>query len=292
MRPAGTESMSEEQPLEIVTRDSMIGTGVVNGLGAMNGAHDLGGQRTASVPWSRSRTEPVFHDEMGAPRLPRPERLHRLPRDVEHRHGHGTRGADAARRVPGDEPHEHWLWGLSISLVERGLLTRDEIEARVAAVRRDGETQPSPAWTPAEGMCASYGPVSRNARWSTGNPFRVDADILRASRWGRRAHAEQPSARPHAPARYARAKRGVIDRDHGVFGSPTRTRPVATRSPSTASVRFTARASCGDRRRRETEFIHIDLWDDYPTPHEARADNPAGSACRRRGPGLPRPLGS
>src|SRR5438128_4256235 len=33
-RPAGTESMSEEQLAEIVTRDSMIGTGVVNGLSA------------------------------------------------------------------------------------------------------------------------------------------------------------------------------------------------------------------------------------------------------------------
>ena len=34
MRPAGTEGMNEEQLAEIVTRDSMIGTGVVNGLSA------------------------------------------------------------------------------------------------------------------------------------------------------------------------------------------------------------------------------------------------------------------
>ena len=34
MRPAGTEGMNEEQLAEIVTRDSMIGTGVVHGLSA------------------------------------------------------------------------------------------------------------------------------------------------------------------------------------------------------------------------------------------------------------------
>jgi len=34
MRPAGTEGMNEEQLAEIVTRDSMIGTGVVNGRSA------------------------------------------------------------------------------------------------------------------------------------------------------------------------------------------------------------------------------------------------------------------
>jgi len=32
--------------------------------------------------------------------------------------------------------YEHWLWGLERLLVEKGLLTRTEIEARVAELRR------------------------------------------------------------------------------------------------------------------------------------------------------------
>jgi len=32
--------------------------------------------------------------------------------------------------------YEHWLWGLEHLLVERGLLTREELEARVAVLRR------------------------------------------------------------------------------------------------------------------------------------------------------------
>ena len=43
----------------------------------------------------------------------------------------------AAARQRGDTTttyYEHWLWGLEHLLVERGLLTRGEIEARVAAL--------------------------------------------------------------------------------------------------------------------------------------------------------------
>jgi nitrile hydratase len=32
--------------------------------------------------------------------------------------------------------YEHWLWGLEHLLVEKGLLKREEIEARVAELRR------------------------------------------------------------------------------------------------------------------------------------------------------------
>jgi nitrile hydratase len=32
--------------------------------------------------------------------------------------------------------YEHWLWGLERLLVEKGLLTRAELEARVAELRR------------------------------------------------------------------------------------------------------------------------------------------------------------
>ena len=45
MRPKGTEGWSEEQLAELVTRDSMIGTGFPKtaGLAIMNGVHDMGG---------------------------------------------------------------------------------------------------------------------------------------------------------------------------------------------------------------------------------------------------------
>ena len=63
MRPAGTEGWSEEQLAELVTRDSMIGTGLPRRpeeARSMNGVHDMGGMdgfgKVEPEP-----NEPVFH---------------------------------------------------------------------------------------------------------------------------------------------------------------------------------------------------------------------------------------
>ena len=65
MRPAGTEGWSEERLADLVTRDSMIGTGLPkqpHEVALMDGAHDMGG-----VPWSGpvepEPNEPPFHAE-------------------------------------------------------------------------------------------------------------------------------------------------------------------------------------------------------------------------------------
>ena len=58
MRPAGTEGLDEAALAELVTRDSMIGTGLP--LRAMNGPQDLGGQ-VGFGPVAPEPDEPVFH---------------------------------------------------------------------------------------------------------------------------------------------------------------------------------------------------------------------------------------
>ena len=60
MRPAGTDGWSEERLAELVTRDSMIGTGLPGSRRRMNGAHDMGGDAWASARCSRSRTSRCF----------------------------------------------------------------------------------------------------------------------------------------------------------------------------------------------------------------------------------------
>ncbi len=64
MRPAGTEDWSEEQLAELVTRDSMIGTGLteVAERFEMNGAQDMGGVHGFG-PVEPEPNEPVFHAE-------------------------------------------------------------------------------------------------------------------------------------------------------------------------------------------------------------------------------------
>ena len=66
MRPAGTEGWSEEQLAELVTRDSMIGTGFPKTpeRAVMNGVHDMGGMdgfgKVEPEP-----NEPMFHARVG-----------------------------------------------------------------------------------------------------------------------------------------------------------------------------------------------------------------------------------
>ena len=64
MRPEGTEGMSEEALADLVTRDSMIGTGLAlhPEAVAMNGAQDLGGMMGFG-PIAIEQDEPWFHAE-------------------------------------------------------------------------------------------------------------------------------------------------------------------------------------------------------------------------------------
>ena len=62
-RPAGTETLSEEQLAVLVTRDAMIGVAKVVRTGRseeMNGIHDMGGMHGMG-PIERETDEPVFH---------------------------------------------------------------------------------------------------------------------------------------------------------------------------------------------------------------------------------------
>jgi len=63
--------------------------------------------------------------------------------------------------------------------------------------------------------------------------------------------------------RYARAKRGVIERDHGVFVFPdTWAHNQGAKPQHVYSVRFTARELWGGHAA-ERDTLRLDLWDDY-----------------------------
>ncbi len=66
--------------------------------------------------------------------------------------------------------------------------------------------------------------------------------------------------------RYARGRRGTIDRDHGVFVFPDTNAELAGETPQHVySVRFSARELWGDDASPH-DAIYIDLWDDYLDP--------------------------
>jgi nitrile hydratase len=100
----------------------------------MNGAHDLGGMHGMG-PIVREENEPVFHHEW-----------ERRAFAITLAAGFlGEWNLDMTRYARENMPpaeylastyYEHWLYGLEWLLAQRGLVTAEEIEARVAALRR------------------------------------------------------------------------------------------------------------------------------------------------------------
>jgi nitrile hydratase beta subunit len=230
----------------------------------MNGAHDLGGMHGFG-PVEPEPNEPVFHTEWE-------RRVFALTVSTGFL---GRWNIDMSRHsrelMPPAEYlatsyYEHWLWGLEHMLVEQGLLSREEIDTRVDAVRRDAAPPPPREWTPAAGVHV-IGPGDQERLLSTGNPFRVDADVPPRFKAGDAVltRNNHPLGHTRLP-RYARAKRGVIDRDHGVFVFPDTNAARRDEKPQHCySVRFEARELWGPEAPA-TELIHIDLWDDYLDP--------------------------
>ena len=101
----------------------------------MNGAHDLGGMHGFG-PVDPEPDEPVFH-------APWERRAFALTLAMG---AYGAWNIDMSRHArermePGayltTSYYEHWLHGLERLLIEKGLLTREEIDARVAEIAQE-----------------------------------------------------------------------------------------------------------------------------------------------------------
>ena len=94
----------------------------------MDGAHDMGGVAWFG-PVRPEPNEPVFHADMGAPRL-RADAGDGDARRLEHRHvALCPRESSAARNISRKSYYQIWLAGLERLMLERGLIAPDEIEA-------------------------------------------------------------------------------------------------------------------------------------------------------------------
>jgi nitrile hydratase beta subunit len=226
----------------------------------MNGVHDLGGMHGFG-PVEPEPNEPVFHSDWE-------RRVFALNVSAGFL---GKWNIDMSRYAREQMPpaeylatsyYEHWLYGLERLAVEQGLVTPAEIEARRKEIERGAVPAKRLAAPPEDVRVVRPHEVERLL--GTGNPFRVDADVPPRFKAGDavRTRNDHPLGHTRLP-RYARAKRGVIDRDHGVFVFPDTNAARRDKKPQHCySVRFQARELWGPQAPA-TEFIHIDLWDDY-----------------------------
>jgi nitrile hydratase subunit beta len=217
----------------------------------MNGIHDLGGMHGMG-PVGIERDEPVFHTPWEARAFALTLACGFLGRwsiDM---------GRYAREQMPPAEYlattyYEHWLFGLEKLLVEQGLADADELATGRARGAADGLHAV---------RAADVARLLRNRRAA-----RVDADVAPKFRAGDRvvARNDHPAGHTRLP-RYARGRRGVIDRDHGVFiFADTNAMRREPKPQHCYSVRFAARELWGPAASAR-DSVYVDLWDDHLDP--------------------------
>ena len=217
----------------------------------MNGVHDMGGMHGMG-PVEIEQNEPVFHAEWE-------KRVFALRLAANfHRKWNGDMNRHAVERMPpaaylASTYYERVLFGLQTLLAERGVVTREELESGVAAGKA---SVPGPLATEGiETMLRNRKAVRRGEnvlpRFEAG-----DAVVARNN---------HPSGHTRLP-RYARGRRGVVDRDCGVYVFPDTSAMAGDPRPQHLySVRFAARELWGSAAN-ERDSVYLNLWDDHLDP--------------------------
>jgi len=214
----------------------------------MNGVHDMGGMHGMG-PVEIEQNEPVFHSKWEA-------RAFALTVAAGfHRKWNIDMGRYSRERMPpvrylAASYYERWLFGLEKLLVEQGLVTATELETGRAESRWGGTR----ALRPSE--VAAYLRDRLKARLAD--------DVLPKFKPGDRVIARNihPVGHTRLP-RYARGRRGLVDRDHGVFTFADSNAMSRDKKPQHLyGVRFAARELWGPDAS-ERDSVYVLLWDDH-----------------------------
>ena len=218
----------------------------------MNGVHDMGGMHGFG-PIVREENEPLFH----APWEGRVRAMVTLTRERGYynidafRHGIERMTPVHYLRAP---YFERWLASMEVNLIEHGFLTSDELDVRTDYLRQQ--------------------PVAPVLHHSDVTPGRTTSDesaqaLLPASRFAVGDAVVTRNVHPYGHTRlprYARGKRGMIERLHGAQIFPdTHAHGLGENPQPLYAVRFEARELWGESAEpRQT--VSIDLWESYLEP--------------------------
>jgi nitrile hydratase subunit beta len=215
----------------------------------MNGIHDLGGM-TCFGRVVREEQEPVFHVAWER-RVFAMTLAARVANLDEFRHA--VERMDPLHYLASTY-YEHWLAALETLLVEKGFLTKEELETGTA---KDTSSTRTPLSPDDIVRIVQHGRSTQRQTGRTTPRFRPGDRIV-----ARNIH---PSGHTRLP-RYVRGKQGVIDCIHGTFVYPDTNAHGGGEQPQPVyCVRFDAHTLWGPTVPAR-DSIYIDLWEDYLEP--------------------------
>lgn len=218
----------------------------------MNGVHDMGGMHGFGAVEPEAG-EPVFHHPWEARTFALRQACGALGKWNIDMSRHANERMPPEAYLPATY-YERWLNGLQRLLLESGLATRSELAS--------GKSE-----RPAPTGLVAFAPEKVDAAVRAGRNYRVDAPVPAGFMVGARVVARNinPTGATRLP-RYVRGKRGVVDRDHGVFVFPdANAAGLGPKPQHLYCVRFSARELWGEQARAK-DSVCLDLWEDYLEP--------------------------
>jgi nitrile hydratase subunit beta len=226
----------------------------------MNGAHDLGGMHGfGPIAAEPEKEEPVFHaawEKRVFGLVLTTGALGKWNIDKSRFARERQRPADYLRH----SYYENWLAGLQTLLVEKGLVTPEEMASGIAAGLADADVR---------GRLLKAQDIAETL--ALGSPAAVPAMAPPRFQAGDRVKCKNrhPTGHTREP-RYVRGRVGVIHEHHGTHifpddsaaGGPN---PAATRGRHLYSVRFAAQELWGENADGNSA-VYVDLWEDYLEP--------------------------
>jgi nitrile hydratase subunit beta len=223
----------------------------------MNGAHDMGGMHGFG-PVVREENEPVFHAdwEKTVFMLSRATRVQGIINIDESRHG-------IERMPPADylaaSYYERWLASLERNLVEKGVITQAELDARVRLLVQQPDA-PLPQRENPELIALLTAPSSARDLYQREGPAPRFAEGQAV-----RARNEHPTGHTRLP-RYVRGRRGTIHAVRGSFVFPdTHAHGQGEQPQPMYTVAFEGAELWGPSSEQR-ERVYIDLWESYLEP--------------------------
>ncbi|HKV55550.1 MAG TPA: nitrile hydratase subunit beta [Candidatus Binataceae bacterium] len=252
----------------------------------MNGVHDLGGMHGFG-PIEREANEPAFHSAwerqvfgvmLGAMGL-RKFNVDEFRRTIER--------MPPARYLAASY-YERWLHAIETLLIEKNVLSRAEINARLGELGvRDDSTGGAHDLAPAHTTPNRSNSAARSGDLTEGQstPLRRNPGHKPRFKPGDRVIARNLNPHGHTRIpRYVRGHRGVVRRNWGVFAFPdTHAHGLGANPQHCYAVEFAARELWGDDAAAG-DSLYVDLWEDYLAPARTRVSKPAPRAIKRSAP--------
>jgi nitrile hydratase len=224
----------------------------------MDGVHDLGGMQGFG-PVEREEHEPVFHAPWEAAVLAM----------MRASGGRGLFNIDEFRHaIERMRPahylsatyYEKWLDGITRLLIEKGVVSEQEMQARAAffVARPEAPATAALGGPPPAGVPSHLGWLQPVVRQTGARPRFAPGDPVVTRHIHPRGHTRLP--------RYARGKRGVIHLVHGVHVFPDSNAHGLGEQPQPLyNVRFEAGELWGEGAQ-PNQRVHLDLWESYLEP--------------------------